>query len=163
MSTAYHPQTNGQTERVNQILEQYLRCYVNYQQSDWSQLLIPAEFAYNNIIHEGTKETPFFLEYGRHPNAGPTLDKRPSKKGLEEIGWQRSQAQEKAKAALLVAQKRAKWYFDKKKKEIPFSVGDQVMVNLRDYQTIQRSLTPRWEGPFKIKEKIGEVSFSIER
>ena len=64
LSTAFHPQTDGQTERVNQILEQYLRCYVEYNVDDWSRLLPTAEFAYNNVAHEGTKETPFFLEYG---------------------------------------------------------------------------------------------------
>lgn len=65
MSTAYHPQTNGQTECVNQILEQYFQCYVNYNLSDWPTLLSLAEFAYSNAAHEGTKHTPFFLEYGR--------------------------------------------------------------------------------------------------
>ena len=64
MSTAYHPQTDGQTERVNQILEQYLRCYVDYNLNNWAQLLGTAEFAYSNQAHEGTKESPFFLEYG---------------------------------------------------------------------------------------------------
>ena len=64
MTTAYHPQADGQTERVNQILEQYLRCYVDYNLYNWSRLLSTAEFAYNNQAHEGTKESPFFLEYG---------------------------------------------------------------------------------------------------
>ena len=64
MTTGYHPQADGQTERVNQILEQYLRCYVAYNLDDWSTLLGVAEFAYNNRAHEGTKESPFFLEYG---------------------------------------------------------------------------------------------------
>ena len=73
MSTAYHPQTDGQTERVNQALEQYLRCYVDYNLDNWSTLLSTAEFAYNNVAHESTKESPFFVEYGRNPRAGPIL------------------------------------------------------------------------------------------
>ena len=64
MSTAYHPQTDGQTEQVNQSLEQYLQCYVDYNLDDWLQLLGVAEFAYNNVAHEGTKSSPFFMEYG---------------------------------------------------------------------------------------------------
>jgi len=55
MSTAYHPQMDGQTERVNQLLEQYLRCYVDYNLSNWLDLLPSAEFAYNNQAYEGTK------------------------------------------------------------------------------------------------------------
>jgi len=75
MSTVYHPQTDGQTERVNQLLEQYLWCYVNYNLSNWLDLLPSAEFAYNNQAHKGTKDSPFFLEYGRNPRAGPSLVK----------------------------------------------------------------------------------------
>jgi len=65
MLTAYHPQTDRQTECVNQALEQYLRCYVNYNLSNWSDLLPSAEFAYNNQAHEGIKESLFYLEYSR--------------------------------------------------------------------------------------------------
>jgi hypothetical protein len=79
-STAYHPQTNGQTKRVNQELEQYLQIFCNFNQNDWSLLLSLAKFQYNNQEHSTTKESPFFLNYGRHPiwNATPpknTLNK----------------------------------------------------------------------------------------
>ena len=67
LSSTYHPQTDGQTERVNQILEQYLRCTVSYQQEDWVDFLAMAEFAYNNSIHASTKVSPFFANYGFHP------------------------------------------------------------------------------------------------
>ena len=66
-STAYHPQTDGQTERVNQDVELFLRMHVNHRQSDWSEWLSIAEFAYNNRQHSATKETPFFINTGRHP------------------------------------------------------------------------------------------------
>jgi hypothetical protein len=71
LSTTYHPQIDGQTERVNQILEQYLRCIVNYQQNDWTGLLPLAEFAYNNTLHSSIRQTPFFSNYGHHPRADP--------------------------------------------------------------------------------------------
>jgi transposase InsO family protein len=67
LSTVYHPQTNGQIKRMNQILEQYLRCTVNYQQDDWTDLLSLAEFAYNNTLYSSTKQTPFFSNYGHYP------------------------------------------------------------------------------------------------
>jgi len=75
MLTAYHPQTNGQTEHVNQALEKYLRCYVNYNLSNWLDLLPSAEFTYNNQVHKGIKKSLFYLKYGRHLRAGPILVK----------------------------------------------------------------------------------------
>lgn len=67
LSLPFHPQTDGQTERVNQVLEQYLRCIINYQQDDWTTLLLMAEFAYNNMVHSSMQQTPFFANYGYHP------------------------------------------------------------------------------------------------
>ena len=67
MSTAYHPQTDGQTKRTNQVLEGYLRNFVNYDQNDWYQLLPLAEYAYNNSKASAHKLTPFFANYGFHP------------------------------------------------------------------------------------------------
>jgi transposase InsO family protein len=71
LSTAYHPQTAGQIEQVNQILEQYLHVYINYQQDDWVNLL--AEFAYNNTSHSATQVTPFFVNKGFHPKLEVSL------------------------------------------------------------------------------------------
>ncbi|MBW0555966.1 hypothetical protein O181_095681 [Austropuccinia psidii MF-1] len=67
LSTAYHPETDGQTERVNQILEQYLQMYVSYHQDDWNTWIPLAEFAYNNSDHSSTKQSPLFTVYGGDP------------------------------------------------------------------------------------------------
>jgi len=85
MSTAYHSQTDGQTEQVNQVLEQYLWCYVDYNLRNWLDLLSSAEFAYNNQAHEGIKESLFFLEYGRHLRAGPILVKELLQRDLNDL------------------------------------------------------------------------------
>src|SRR6185312_9621290 len=69
-STAYHPQTNGQTERVNQELEQFVRIFTNYQQDNWDELLPAAEFAYNNHLHSSTQQVPFMTDTGRLPRMG---------------------------------------------------------------------------------------------
>ena len=69
-STAYHPQTDGQTEQVNQELEQYLRIFVGERQDDWYSLLPLAEFSYNNHVHSSTQQTPFLLDTGQHPRMG---------------------------------------------------------------------------------------------
>src|SRR5882724_5646512 len=73
LSTSYHPETDSQTERVNQILEQYLQVYVNYQQDDWVNLPL-AEFAYNNTSHSVTMVTPFFANKGFHPKLEVSLE-----------------------------------------------------------------------------------------
>ena len=64
LSTAYHPQTDGQTERVNQEIEQFLRLFVNYHQNDWVEWLSIAEFSFNNKIHSATHYSPFYLDNG---------------------------------------------------------------------------------------------------
>src|SRR5271165_4208151 len=69
LSTAYHPKTDGQTERLNQTLEQYLRCYVNYWQDNWVSLLPLAQFAYNSATNETTKYSPFYVNYRYKPQA----------------------------------------------------------------------------------------------
>jgi hypothetical protein len=71
LSTAFHPQTDGQTERTNGILEQYLRAYINYQQDDWTDFLPIAEFAYNNAYQETIKTTPFFADFSINPEHEP--------------------------------------------------------------------------------------------
>ncbi|MBW0565708.1 hypothetical protein O181_105423 [Austropuccinia psidii MF-1] len=82
LSTAYHPETDGQTERVNQILEQYLRMYVSYHPDGWNTWLPLAEFAYNNSDHSSTKQSRFFTVYGRdtHPYSVQITQDTPSGK-----------------------------------------------------------------------------------
>ena len=67
LSTAFHPQTDGQTERQNQTMEQYLRAVSNYEQDNWAELLPRAEFEYNNSVHASTRMTPFWAMYHRNP------------------------------------------------------------------------------------------------
>ncbi|KAJ1028858.1 hypothetical protein NDA18_002882 [Ustilago nuda] len=73
LSTAYHPQTDGQTERVNQVIEQYLQMYCNYEQDDWANLLDAAAFVYNNTVHNSISVSPFFACYGWNPKAHPDI------------------------------------------------------------------------------------------
>ena len=82
---AFHPQTDGQTERVNQVLKQYLRCNINYQQDNWTEYLPLAEFAYNNTLHASTQKTSFFSNYGYHPKLdllSPSMNNNPASEGF---------------------------------------------------------------------------------
>ena len=137
MSTVYYPQIDGQTEYVNQALEQYLRCYVNYNLSNWSDLLPSVEFAYNNQVHEKIKESPFYLEYGRYLRADPILVKELLQRDLNDLIYKRHKALEQAKAALTLAAEKMKQYYNKKVQSISFKVGNKVLLNLKDYQTTE--------------------------
>ena len=75
LSTAYHPQTDGETERVNQELETYLRLFTSNKPEEWSTLLPMAEFAHNSTTHSITQRTPFSLMMGYEPWAYPSLGK----------------------------------------------------------------------------------------
>ena len=106
MLILYHLQIDGQTEQVNQVLEQYLWCYVDYNLSNWLDLLSSTEFVYNNQAYEGIKESPFFLEYGKHPRAGPILVKESLQRDLNNLTYKQQEVLEQAKAVLTLAAER---------------------------------------------------------
>jgi hypothetical protein len=129
---------------------------------DWACLLSSAKFAYNNAAHKSTKNTPFFIEYGQHPRAGPMLDKATKRTNVNDIMWARQEAQNKAKAALELAAERIKWYYDKSVQKVPFQVGDKVMLDLKNYQKSRQKFSAQRYGPFTIAEKLLPVTFCLE-
>jgi hypothetical protein len=70
LSITYHPQTDGQTQQMNQNIEQYLCGFINYHQDDWKEWLFTAEFSYINSVHAAMQQTPFFFKYGQYPWTG---------------------------------------------------------------------------------------------
>jgi len=132
---------------------------VDYNLSNWSDLLPSAEFAYNNQAHEGIKESPFFLEYGRHLRVGPILVKESLQRNLNDLMYKWQEALEQAKAALTLVVERMKWYYDQKVQSVLFKVGNKVLLNLKDYQTMEWALRPQYKGPFEIIEKLSLVTF----
>jgi len=100
MSIVFHPQINGQIERVNQELEQYLRMFIDHQQEQWPDWLGMAEFAYNNKAHLSTKTSPFKANYGQDPRMGFEVRKKGKYKGVEKFAVKMKEIQEEAKAAL---------------------------------------------------------------
>jgi len=112
-STAWHPQTDGQTERVNQELDQFLRLFVNKRQNDWYDLLPIAEFQHNNHVHSATQQPPFLLDTGRIPCMG--FEPSQALSGLEMVNefteWMKS-ATEEAKSAIRKAQEDMTRYYN---------------------------------------------------
>jgi len=100
LSMAYHPQTDGQIERINQELEQYLRVFINHRQEQWLDWLGMVEFAYNNKIHTATKILPFKANYGQDPRMGFEGRKKGKYEAVEKFVERMKKIQEEAKAAL---------------------------------------------------------------
>jgi transposase InsO family protein len=153
MSTAFHPQTDGQTERVNQVLEAYLREYCNYEQNDWSELLPLAEFAYNNSFSTATGLSPFYANYGFHPRTNWPTDEQPRNPGSELYAHWLQAVHEQAKARLEATRERMAKYWNQDKREGPsFAIGDYVMLNGRHIKTKRASkkLDVKLHGPFRI-------------
>ena len=99
-STAYHSQTDRQTERTNQELEQYLRIYVSHRQNNWLEWLAIAEFAFNNKVHTATKTSPFQVNYRREPRMDFDIRKKGKNEKAEEFAREMKERHEEAKVAL---------------------------------------------------------------
>jgi hypothetical protein len=166
VSSSFHPQTDGQTERVNQTLEAYLRHFVSVTLDDWDLLLSRAEFAHNNAFHESVQETPFYLNHGRHPRTpmgGKRDDVYPDSAAFVE---RLRSTLTLACKLLIAAQQRQKAYADKHRIEKSYKVGEQVLLstnylNIKHGKT-NRKLLPKWIGPFKVVQKVGPVSYKLE-
>jgi transposase InsO family protein len=112
-STTYHPQSDGQTERINAILENYLRHYCSYQQDDWTDYLPLAEFAYNNAIHSATRVSPFYANYGYHPSFTPSIAKISNTPSADDLSQRLALIRHELTANLALAQETAKQQYDK--------------------------------------------------
>ena len=168
LSMAFHLQTDGQTERVNQELEQYLRMFIDHRQEQWPEWLGTAEFAYNNKAHLSTQTMPFKANYGQDPRMGFEGRKKGKYKGAKKFIEKIKEIQEEAKAVLGKAQEEIKKYADRKRGEVDdYKVEDLVMLGTKDlkYQIVGRrteKLTERFVGPYKIKKIVSSNVVELE-
>ncbi|GJT04761.1 putative reverse transcriptase domain-containing protein [Tanacetum coccineum] len=168
MSTAYHPQTDGQSERTIQTLEDMLRaCAIDFGKG-WVNHLPLVEFSYNNSYHASIKAAPFEALYGRKCRSpvcwtevgeaqilGPELIQETTEKIIQ------------IKQRMQAARDRQKSYADLKRKPMEFQVGDKVMLKVSPWKGVVRfgkrgKLNPRYVGPFKVIERVGEVAYKLE-
>ncbi|GKD74993.1 putative reverse transcriptase domain-containing protein [Tanacetum coccineum] len=167
MSTAYHPQTDGQSEHTIHTLEDMLRACVLVFSRSWDFCLPLVEFSYNNSYHSSVRCTPFKSLYGRKYRLpimwaevregqliGPEL--------VQEITKKISQIKDR----LIATRDHQKSYADKRRKPLEFSVGDQVLLKVSPWKGVvcfrkKEKLAPRFIGPFEITERIGHVAYRL--
>jgi transposase InsO family protein len=155
LSTADHPQTDGQTERVNALLEEYLRAYIAHLQDDWAKFLPLAEFAYNNSYQTSIKTTPFIYIYGRSPRFSFDLPPAFKDDDARTFVEERRDARELAEDALKEAQENQAKYYNRRHTEAPvFDVGSKVSLSMKTLRTDRprKKLDVKYYGPLEILE-----------
>ena len=170
MSTAYHPQTDGQTERVNRVMEEALRNFVEASQMDWDRCLPNLQFSYNTSVHTSTGETPFYLNYGKHPIVpagliGDALSQADRQvpatfKFVADLKASMSQAT----AQLEKSRGRQRGVADQRRQDQRYAVGDRVLLSTAHMAVppnLTRKLAKLYEGPFVIEARIGENAYRL--
>ena len=165
MSSSFHPQTDGQTERVNQTLETYLRHFVFLKLNDWDLLLSRAEFAHNAAYHESIRRAPLELASGFAPRT--PVGERAEVVNPESRAFVDSLHQNLslARKLLIAAQQRQKALVDQKRTERSFSVGDKVLLSTKylrlKHSETSRKLLPKYVGPFEVVQVVGPVAYKL--
>ena len=163
-STAYHPQTDGQTERFNLLVEQYLWLYTNHPQNDWVEWLALAEFTHNQKT-SATSFSPFMLNYGQQPNIHREYRKQVRNESAKEFSEMMKGTFRLAKESLNHAASDMKKYYDRKTRPgKEYQKGDQVLLkgtNIRSDRP-SKKLDDKQFRPFKILEKVGKSAYKLK-
>ena len=163
MSTAFHPQTDGQTERMNRTVEDMLRAYVHPSQMDWDLLLPCCEFAINNAYQDSIKTTPFYLNHGEHPRTPATVAISGDSSPIFVANMH--EALEAAQACLHEAQLRMASRTNEHRRHVVYNVGDFAWLNAKHFRQKfggSKKLLHRFYGPFKVLRRIGDNACELE-
>ena len=162
LSTAIHPEMDGQTKRVNSILKTYLWSYISYNQTDWANHLPLAEFAYNNAAHSSTGMTPFFANKGFHPPLEIKITATPRQQGVEVCRL--LQLHDHARAEMSKVQLAYKKFADQQRLPVPpYKPGNKVFLEMKNISTTQPSckLGPKRTGPYAIEAVINKNAMRL--
>ena len=164
-SSAYHPQTDGQSEIMNRKIEEMIRSFVNFDKSDWDKYLVDFEVAYNSSVNATTTFTPFFLNYGIHPKTVP-LDLITSENPAASRFLQNMQsAVKEAQEQILKTNETTAKYVNQGRRPSTYNVGDRVWLSTKNLAledgSGSRKLNPKYCGPFEIPEDINVVTYRL--
>ena len=166
-STTFHPQTDGQSERMIQTLEDMLRACVMDFQTLWDRYLPLIEFSYNNSYHSSIGMAPYEALYGRKCRSPIHWDEVGERKLLgPELIQQTMEAIDKIRRRMKIAQSRQKSYAGTRRKDLEFKAGDKFFLQVSSIKGVMRfgrkgKLSPRFIGPFQILKKIGTVAYEV--
>ena len=167
-STAYYLETDGQMERTNQELKQYLRMYVNHRQNNWVEQLATAEFAFNNKVHMATKSLPFQINYGKEPRISFDIRKKGKNGKAEEFAKEMKERYKKARAVLVKSQEEMKRQADRSRKEMEkYRVGNKILISMKDFlielmKRVTKKLTEKFIGSYVVKKIVSENAVELE-
>jgi len=168
VTSSYHPESDGQTERANRTIEQVLRAHAMESQKEWDKTLCMVEFAMNNSVHASLKYSPFYLNTGRNPLT-PIMGEFIKAKSVKcsnayQFTTDRKATLDLAMENIKVARDRYKSYADAGRKDTQFKEGEQVMlstVNINKH-TLNRKLFPKFLGPFRITQVVNDVAYKLD-
>ncbi|KAF7811918.1 Transposon Ty3-G Gag-Pol polyprotein [Senna tora] len=168
-STAYHPETDGQTEVVNRCLEQYLRSFTSDFPHKWYNFLPWAELWYNSTFHFAIGMSPYKALYGVSPSPLPGYDSGSCVvESVDELLQERLRIQEALRLNLSKAQQRMKKQADKKRQDKEFAVGDYVLIKFHHYKQssatnrLNYKLSKRYFGPYLIEHRVGKLAYKLK-
>jgi hypothetical protein len=168
LSTAFHPQTDGQSERTIQTLEDMLRCCILSWQGSWEDHLPLVEFAYNNSYQASIRMAPYEALYGRKCRS-PLCWDAVGEKAVLGPDWvqQATERVAEIRQHMLAAQSRQKSYADSKRSNVEFQVGEEVLLRVSPTKGVIRfnikgKLSPRYIGPFMIVARVGKLAYRLE-
>jgi hypothetical protein len=170
MSTSYHPQADGQSERTNRTLEDILRAFVSTRQTNWDQFLAAAEFAINNSWHQAIGNTPFFVNSGRHPTTPAQLatfqQGFTTNAAVEDIIQNIHAAVQEVSRHTQKAQAKQKSQADKSRRDVSFHIGDKVLLSTQDLKLAgsgpAHKLRDKYMGPFTVTKQVTPVTYELE-
>ena len=161
-STAYHPQTDGQTERINQEIQTFLRIFCNHRQDNWVQWLPLASFVYRNRVHSATGMSPFYMTHRHKPYTGVEVSKNTENKSANQWVNRIKCIQKQADQAMIVAKDTMKQHWNKHYQVFwNYQAGDLVYLDFFHISTDRPSkkLENKRYGSFEIAEKIGASAY----
>lgn len=164
-STAYHAQTDGQSERANRTLEEVLRHFVSPRQDDWDEHLDLAEFAINDSVSPSTGYSPFYLAYGEHPLSPIDVAAEVVVPAAQSFTQHMAEAIQHAKSKLQEAQLRQAQQVNKHRRDVQLKPGDKVRLstsNLHLPSSMSKKLTAKYLGPFTVEKPVGAVAYKLK-